>query len=65
MSETTRFLTIDQVSNLLQLHKQTVYIMAARGQLPAVRIGRVLRIDGQRLEAQLENQIAGQQKGRP
>ena len=58
-----RFLTVQETAELLRLHRQTVYTMASRGQLPAVRIGRALRIHAGKLERMLEDQAAGHEGG--
>ena len=57
--EGRRYLTIGQAAVLLQVHIKTAYAMAARGELPAVRVGRrTVRIDGRRLSDQLEIQLS-------
>jgi len=58
--EGRRYLTIAQAADLLQVHIKTCYAMAARGEIPVVKIGkRTVRIDGRRLCDELERQVAG------
>ena len=60
MNPERRWLTISQAADFLQINLKTCYSMAARGELPSVRLGkRSLRIDGRVLEADLERQVAG------
>lgn len=42
--------TVDEVASLLQLSRYTVYDLIRRGELPALRIGRSLRVDAATLE---------------
>lgn len=44
------WLTVKQAAQLLQLSEDTVYPLTHRSDFPAVRIGRVIRIDRRRLE---------------
>jgi len=61
MSTEKRWLTVAQTADLLQVHIKSAYAMAARGEIPFVKIGkRTIRIDGKALERELENQISGQ-----
>jgi len=63
--EGRRFLTISQAADFLQINVKTCYSMAARGELPAVRVGRrTLRIDGRRLCEQLELQLSAKGRSR-
>ena len=58
-----RWLTIAQASDFLQINIKTCYSMAARGELPCVKVGRrTLRIDGRRLSEQLEAQFNKERK---
>ncbi len=45
-----KILTLEEVSELLQVHPITVYRLVKAGKLPAFRIGRVLRFDADQLE---------------
>jgi excisionase family DNA binding protein len=51
-----RWLSIREVSKLLNVHEITLYRLIARGQVPAARLGGRLFIDWKRLEEQLEAQ---------
>lgn len=53
MSE--RFLQISQVADLLEISKTTIRRLVKKGVLPAIRVGRQIRIDERRLEKWLEN----------
>ena len=55
-----RFYTPKEISVLYSLHLQSVYSMIARGIIPAVRIGRSVRVDIQALQAGLEARVRGQ-----
>jgi excisionase family DNA binding protein len=53
MSE--RFLQISQVADLLEISKTTTRRLVKNGVLPAIRVGRQIRIDERRLEKWLES----------
>jgi len=55
-----RWLTIRETAELLQISVKGAYDMAAAGKLPAARVGRLVRIDGRALEAELNRQVSGQ-----
>lgn len=44
MSDSVKFYTLDEVADMLQVHYQHVYMMVRKGELPAVRIGKLYRI---------------------
>lgn len=52
-------LTVPETARLLRIGRNTVYELVARGELPAVRLGRVIRIPRRRLLAWLECQANG------
>jgi len=54
---TKRFITPREASEYLGLKVKTVYSLAARGRIPAVRFGRQLRIDLKRLEDQIDAEL--------
>jgi excisionase family DNA binding protein len=54
MSE--QFMTVDEVAEYLRLHRQTVERMAARGDLPGVKLGRHWRFRKVALDAFLAEQ---------
>ena len=57
--ENRRWLSVYEVSIMLNCHPQTVYAWIDSGRLKAARIGRrFLRVDGKLLEAELEAQAA-------
>jgi excisionase family DNA binding protein len=51
-----RWLSIREVSKLLNVHEITLFRLIARGQVPAARLGGRLFIYWKRLEEQLEAQ---------
>jgi excisionase family DNA binding protein len=58
-----RWITVNECAELLSLHPMSVRKIIARGKIPAVRIGRTVRVDLRALEAQLEEQVKGQAAG--
>lgn len=50
-------LTLDQVAKLLRLHRSTVYRMVKRGEIPAVKIGRVWRFSKGALDTWLTSGV--------
>jgi excisionase family DNA binding protein len=57
-----RWITVGETASLLSLHPMSVRKMIARGKIPAVRLGRAVRVDLRALEAGLERQVAGLDK---
>lgn len=57
-----RYLTVRQTATLLQLHEITIRSMINRKTIPSCRLGRAIRVDARKLEAQLEAQGQAQQK---
>lgn len=49
------YLTIEEVAKRLKMSRITVYRMAQKGKLPAVKIGRSWRISSNRLAELFEN----------
>lgn len=49
------FLTIEETANRLKISKITVYRMARKGQLPAVKFGKVWRISSVKLAELFES----------
>ncbi|HAP37810.1 hypothetical protein A2574_00680 [Candidatus Shapirobacteria bacterium RIFOXYD1_FULL_38_32] len=54
--ENQEYLTINEAAEKLKLAKVTIYRMARRGQLPAVKLGKAWRISSQKL-AELFEQV--------
>ena len=52
-----RYISVRECAEYLSLHLQTVYSLIARGRIPAVRVGRAVRVDLRKLEAELEAQV--------
>ena len=55
MGSEPMLLTVDEVQELTQLGRTKVYELIRSGELPVVRIGRLLRIRRQALERWLED----------
>lgn len=51
------YLTIGEAAKKLKLAKITIYRMARRGQLPAVKLGRTWRISNTKLQQLFEKDI--------
>jgi len=51
---TSRFLQISHVSELLDISETTARRLVKRGSLPAIRVGRQIRIDEKRLQEWLD-----------
>ena len=52
-----RWITCRECAEYLRLHEHGVRKMIDRGAIPAVRVGRAVRIDFKALERQLEEQL--------
>ena len=57
-------LRVDEVAALLKLGRTKVYQLVAAGDLPAVRIGKVLRISAEALQAWINRQAVANPGGR-
>ena len=53
MSKEKPFLTLEEVADLLGVNYQLIYRLVRSGELPAVRLGRIYRIERADLEAYL------------
>jgi excisionase family DNA binding protein len=49
-----KFLQISQVSDLLEISETTARRLVKKGVLPAIRVGRQIRVDGRRLQERLD-----------
>lgn len=55
MSDTTRYMTYDQVSDFLQMPKGTLYALVHQKKIPHIRIGpRTVRFSEQAIQKWLE-----------
>jgi len=52
-----RLLTVDETGKYLSLHPKTIYLMARKGDLPVVRIGRAVRFDKVQLDRWIEKSL--------
>jgi excisionase family DNA binding protein len=64
-SVTDEFLTVAEVAELLRLNQQTIRNWIDRGSLPAVRIGRRVRVRGTDLRELLERGEASGRSPKP
>ena len=55
--ENQEYLTINETAEKLKLAKITIYRMARRGQLPAVKLGKAWRISNVKLQQLFEKNI--------
>ena len=53
----SRLLTVEEVSEYLNLHPQTVYVMARLGELPVLKLGRAVRFDKVELDLWIKRKI--------
>jgi len=53
----TEYLTIDEAAKRLKLAKITIYRMARRGELPAIKLGKAWRISSKRLDELFEKNM--------
>ena len=56
-------LSVKQVAEYLQLNQTTIYAWAQQGKLPAIKVGRSWRFRRKDLEAWLDENMHGNQKG--
>jgi excisionase family DNA binding protein len=49
-----QYLSVHEVADKFAVHPQSVYRLVAEGRLPAIRVGRSIRIDADRVQAQLD-----------
>ena len=54
-----RFMSLDEVAELLDVNYQLIYRLVRSGELPSVRIGRVYRIDANDLESFIQSSKTG------
>jgi excisionase family DNA binding protein len=60
-----RFLQISQVSSLLEISETTTRRLVKKGVLPAIRVGRQIRIDERRFQEWLDGGGGGPIRRRP
>ncbi len=53
--ENRRLLKVGEVSDLLAIPKRSIYMLIQRGEMPAVRFGKTVRVDPDELQAYLES----------
>lgn len=57
MSNEDEYLTIEDVAKLLKISEVTIYRMARKGELPAVKFGKVWRISSVKLRELFEEKL--------
>lgn len=53
--KSSHLLTVDELANYLQLRPETIRAMARRGELPALKVGRMWRFDPDLIAKWVEN----------
>ncbi len=56
MSPEKKFMTLEDVADMLGVNYQLIYRLVRSGELPAIRLGRVYRVTQEDLQSYLENQ---------
>ncbi len=56
MTKRNKFLTLWEIADLLRVNKITVYRMAKKGTIPALKVGRQWRFDKNLIQRWLHNQ---------
>ncbi len=64
METSAPLLTVAEAAELLRVHPNHVYELIRRGELPHVRLGRVIRLPRHRLEQWIEDQCGASEGGR-
>lgn len=49
-----RWISVKECAAYLSLHLKSVYVLIGRGEIPAARVGRSVRVDLKRLEEKME-----------
>jgi excisionase family DNA binding protein len=57
------FFTIPEVARRLRISRSTAYLLAERGELPVLRLGKLLRVPESALEVWVRDRV-GQRTGR-
>ncbi|MBN1672413.1 MAG: helix-turn-helix domain-containing protein [Kiritimatiellae bacterium] len=65
MSPDKKYLSLEEVAELLGVNYQLIYRLARSGELPAVRLGRVYRVAESDLDAYLEKSKTSSSVARP
>ena len=55
-----RYISVAECAEIYGLHQMTVRKMISRGEIKSIRLGRAIRIDLRKLEAQISAQEEGQ-----
>ena len=57
-----KYLTIEEVAEILRVNKRTVYRLAVKGEIPAIRIGKSWRINFAELEEFLKKETENERR---
>jgi excisionase family DNA binding protein len=57
-----KYLTIEEVAEILRVNKRTVYRLAVKGEIPAIRFGKSWRINFEELEEFLKKEIENERR---
>ena len=60
-----RLMTVDEVAEIFRVSKASVYRWVERGLLPAVKVGRIVRFNGQDVEQLLGHGLERTEKRQP
>jgi excisionase family DNA binding protein len=60
MPKDDRFLTVQEVAELMRVSTMTVYRLIKAGELPAARVGRSFRLRESEVETYLQRGVTGQ-----
>jgi|GEM_PF-1884489 len=52
--DNSQYLTVDEVANLMKISNKTIYSWCAKGYLPCVKLGRLVRINKDELMARIK-----------
>ena len=58
-----KFLTVAEVAEMMRVSKMTVYRLVHAGELPAIRIGRSIRVPESAVQAAIDTHIADSAAG--
>lgn len=64
MAEEVVLLTVREAAKLLRISRNLAYELVARGEIPAIRLGRVIRVPRSALAHWLEAESAGEVAGK-
>jgi excisionase family DNA binding protein len=54
IQDKSQYLTVEEVANLMKISNKTIYSWCAKGYLPCVKLGRLVRINKNELLSRIE-----------